>query len=362
MPYDIPPLRKLITDGEKDIAYELDLEKLPPVCVEKALNTAFSTQVRDLYDHQSWIKDQIIPSPKSEDDTIIQEAAYEGVIRKQASFALGPATFTSTAPLTADTRMQSDSNQVYSVTASGPVIDGRVTVIIKAEDAGVAGNLQEGDVLTLLSPVPGTGSTGQVASGGITGGADIEPVSELLDRLLYRKRNPPVGGALHDYVIWAREMAGVSRAWAWDMWHGPCTVGLAWLYDGREDILPTAADLTAMEHYLFRHKDPASGQYVGKPGGIEVWPVMLTLKTVPLSIRLTPDSDATRKAVQTSLLTLQKTIAPGQPLPVSSLRTAIGIAAGVTDYLLNVTADITCDVDELVTLGEITWLTAQKNG
>ncbi|EIQ36437.1 hypothetical protein SB96558_5511, partial [Shigella boydii 965-58] len=64
MPYEIPTLGKLIADGEKDIAYELGLQKLPPVSVEQALNVSFSSQVRDLYDHQSWIKDQIIPSPR----------------------------------------------------------------------------------------------------------------------------------------------------------------------------------------------------------------------------------------------------------------------------------------------------------
>ncbi|KZJ96069.1 hypothetical protein AWH00_12300 [Escherichia coli] len=37
MPYEIPTLGKLIADGEKDIAYELGLQKLPPVSVEQAL-------------------------------------------------------------------------------------------------------------------------------------------------------------------------------------------------------------------------------------------------------------------------------------------------------------------------------------
>ncbi|WP_250696808.1 hypothetical protein [Escherichia coli] len=49
MPYEIPTLGKLIADGEKDIAYELGLQKLPPVSVEQALNVSFSSQVRDLY-------------------------------------------------------------------------------------------------------------------------------------------------------------------------------------------------------------------------------------------------------------------------------------------------------------------------
>ncbi|EIL3205159.1 baseplate J/gp47 family protein, partial [Escherichia coli] len=171
MPYEIPTLGKLIADGEKDIAYELGLQKLPPVSVEQALNVSFSSQVRDLYDHQSWIKDQIIPSTTSDDETIIKTATYEGVIRKQATFASGPVTFTSQSPIPAETRMQSDTNQVYQVLTSGEVQDGEVTVIVQAEEAGVAGNLAAGAVLTLLSPLPGTGSTGAVTESGITGGA-----------------------------------------------------------------------------------------------------------------------------------------------------------------------------------------------
>ncbi|WP_181946512.1 baseplate J/gp47 family protein, partial [Klebsiella pneumoniae] len=84
----------------------------------------------------------------------------------------------------------------------------------------------------------GVNSDGVVADAGISGGADVESVAELLTRLLYRKRNPPTGGALHDYVIWATELPGISRAWAFDCWHGLGTVGLAWVYDQRTDIIP----------------------------------------------------------------------------------------------------------------------------
>ncbi|ENV3203995.1 phage baseplate protein, partial [Escherichia coli] len=113
-----------------------------------------------------------------------------------------------------------------------------------------------------------------------------------------------------------------------------------------------------MEQYLFCHKHPATGVMVGKPGGIEVWPVQVRLKKLDLSIRLTPDSQANRNAVRANLTALQKTLAPGQMLPVSSLRTAIGMTSGITDYFLNIGEDTTSDVDELITIGEVTWLTA----
>lgn len=358
MPYNVPTLRKLIADGERDIEIELNIPLLPPVGVEKAINVSVSSQVRDLYDHQSWIADQIIPSPKSDDQTIIDTAASEGVIRKQPTFATGPVTFTSAAALPVDTEMQTAGGIVYHVVSSSQPVAGDVTVQVQADEAGVAGNLPAGEVLTLLSPLAGTDSNGIVASAGITGGADIEPIDELLDRLLFRKRNPPVGGAVHDYVLWARELPGVSRAWAFDVWHGSGTVGLAWVYDDRAIITPTAADRTTMETYLFRHADPATGNYVGKPGGIEVWSVVLTLKPVAMSIKIAPDNDSTRSTVQVSLAALQKTLSPGQKLQVSSLRTAIGSSAGVTDYTLSVTADVPATTEELITIGAITWLTA----
>lgn len=357
MPFNTPTLRKIIADGEKDIEIELNIPKLPPVGVENALNISVSSQVRDLYDHQSWIADQIIPSPKSDDQTIIDTAATEGVIRKQPTFATGPVSFTSAAALPIDTEMQTASGVVFRVTGSSQPVAGAVTAQVQADEAGVGGNLPAGELLTLLSPIAGTDSNGVVAPASITGGADIEPITELLDRLLFRKRNPPVGGAVHDYVIWAREMPGVSRAWCFDVWHGSGTVGLAWVYDDRTVITPTGADRAAMETYIFRHADPATGLYVGKPGGTEVWPVVLQLKPVDMSIKLTPDTSATRAAVQASLIALQKTLSPAQKLPVSAVRTAIGATTGVTDYTLSISFDVTAATNELITIGVLTWLT-----
>ncbi|EIJ6701624.1 baseplate J/gp47 family protein [Serratia marcescens] len=357
MPFNVPTLRQLIKTGEQDIEIELD-EKLPPVGVERALNTSFSGAVRDVYDYQSWIADQVVPSPKSDDQTIIDTASTEGVIRKAATYATGKAVFKGSQPIPLNTEMQArNGNGYHVITASAPA-NGVQTVTIQADDVGASGNLDADAQLTLVSPIPGVESTGVVDGNGLTGGTDIEPISELLDRLLFRKRNPPVGGAVHDYVIWAREMAGVSRAWAWDAWHGPGTVGLAWVYDSRTDITPTAADRAAMNEYLFRHADPATGNFVGKPGGIEVWIISLTLKPIGPAIKLVPDSAETRRATLANLNALQRTLSPGSTLLLSSLRTAIGTATGVTDYTLNINSDITSASGELITIGDVTWLTA----
>ncbi|AFJ48047.1 baseplate J/gp47 family protein [Shimwellia blattae] len=352
--FDVPTLRQLIRTGIQELEIELD-QDLPIVGVERALNTAFSGALRDLYDYQTWIKNQIIPSEQSADDTIIDTARYEGVIRKNPSYASGPVSFTGTKPLPLDTEMQTLDGVRYHVTATSDPSSGNIVVTVQADDTGIGGNLPAGEVLTLISPVAGVNSDGVVTDAGISGGADVESVSDLLTRLLYRKRNPPTGGALHDYVIWATELPGISRAWAFDCWHGLGTVGLAWVYDQRDDIIPTGTDRDAMREYLFRHQDPATGTYVGKPGGIEVWPIPLTLKPVPLTIRVIPDTAAIRTATLLSLQALYRSLSPGDTLLLSAIRTAIGSATGVTDYTLDLTANQTSENYELLTLGAVTW-------
>ncbi|MBA5235295.1 baseplate J/gp47 family protein [Pectobacterium aroidearum] len=356
MPFNIPTTRQLIRSGVQDLEIELG-QSLPIVGVERALNISFSGALRDLYDYQMWITRQIIPSDKSDEETIVDTARNEGVIRKNADYAKGFVVFSGSGDIPNDTAMQSLDGVVFHVTATESNVNNQIKVSVKANDAGVTGNLPDGEALTLISPLPGVNSVGVIYNG-ISGGADIEPVSELLERLLFRKRNPPVGGALHDYIIWAREMTGVSRAWAWDGWHGPGTVGLAWVYDSRDDITPTLTDKEDMEEHLFRHVDPATGNYVGKPAGIEVWAVAIILKPVNMEIKLIPDGIATRASVNSNLLELQKTLSPGQKLTLSSVRTAIGTATNVTDYSLNLSSDIQAQPNELITIGAITWLTA----
>lgn len=351
MAYSVPSTRQIIRTGIQDLEIELN-QQLPIVGVERALNTAFSGALRDVYDYQTWIKNQIIPSDKSDDETIIDTARNEGVIRKAAAYASGPVTFTGTNPLPIDTEMQTDDGIVYYVIATEDPSNGQSRVTVQAEDVGTVGNLVSGEMLTLISPVPGVNSEGIVASEGLSGGADIETIGELLTRLLYRKRNPPLGGALHDYVIWATETAGVSRAWAFDAWHGLSTVGLAWVYDQRTDIIPTETDITVMQSYLFRHQDPATSDWVGKPGGIEVWPIPLTLKPVDMEIRIVPDTEATRTATQSNLTALFRSVSPGDTLLLSAIRTAIGSATGVTDYELDLTTNQSSENYELITVGQ----------
>ena len=352
MPFNVPTLRTLIESGLIDIEASLDTI-LPKFGIEQALNSAVSGSLRDLYDYQSWIVRQVIPSSESEDQTIIDTARYEGIIQKLATSASGPVTFAGNTALPIDTVMTHLDGRLYRVTLSNAPSGGNVVVQVEAETAGIAGNLLAGETLTLISTVPGIQPNG--ISGGITGGADLEAPFKVLERLLFRKRNPPMGGAVHDYVGWCREVAGVDRAWAVDNYQGPATVGYAFVFDSRPDILPIYLDQVAMADYIYRHKDPATGADVGRPGGIEAVYIPLTLKTTNLAITINPDNADLRDSVTASIKGYFKTLNPGSTLLLSAVRTAIGSTVGINDYELDLSADVTAIATELHALGAITW-------
>lgn len=354
MPFNVPTLRQIIASGALDLESSLGTV-LPKFGIELALNTSVSAGIRDAYDHQMWIVRQIIPTTESDDQTIIETAQFEGVIRKQATYAAGPATLNGTVPAPVGTVLQHKDGRQYAVTSSASPSSGTVAVQVQAIAVGAEGNLAAGEVLTLVTPVPGLQANG--TSGDISGGADIEPISELLERLLFRKRNPPMGGAVADYVAWMREVPGVTRAWAYDAWQGGGTVGIGWVFDDRIDILPTPTDKLAMMEYLFRHPDPATGVLVGRPGGIEPVDIDIQLKITDLAITPTPDTANIRAAITANISGYERTLQPGNTLLLSSIRTAIGSAAGVKDYSLDLAADVPADPDELNVIGVITWPT-----
>lgn len=353
MPYSIPSLRQLINTGLQDVEAELAVQ-LPPMGIEQALNTAVSAAMRDLYDYQRWISRQIVPSHDSDDQTIIEQATAEGVPRKQAAYAVGLVTMTGNKAVPVDVLLNHVDGREYRVLSSSPPQGSQVVVQVRAEVAGMAGNLAAGEKLTLTEAVPSVTPDG--VTGAIEGGADLEPIAELLDRLLFRKRFPPTGGAPHDYVAWCREMPGITRAWAYSRWHGAGTVGVAFVYDGRPSMLPTETEQDAVRDYIYRHTDPATGVEVGAPGGVETVFMSLTLKAVPLSVRLVPDTPENRAAVAANLKALQRTLSPGEGLLKTAINTAIGMTT-VADYEHTLAADVTAAATELLTIEEVTWLT-----
>lgn len=103
----------------------------------------------------------------------------------------------------------------YRVTADTLLTDVATTVPVEAVTSGLAGNAASASPVTLVEDLAGVVNAGELA-GSFTNGAAPETNDQLLSRLLQRLRFPPKGGGHGDYVRWALELEGVTRAWEFE--------------------------------------------------------------------------------------------------------------------------------------------------
>jgi uncharacterized phage protein gp47/JayE len=87
--------------------------------------------------------------------------------------------------------------------------------------------------MTIAATVTGFPSAG-VASSALTGGADQETDDSLRTRMLTVYASPPQGGDASDYVEWAEQVSGVTRAWVAPNLAGPGTVTVFTMFDNSE--------------------------------------------------------------------------------------------------------------------------------
>lgn len=285
----------------------------------------------------------------AESDMLVRWAAAFGLTRKAAEPASGTATLTGTNGVTVATGailVRADGAR-YVTTGDATIASGAAAAPIEAEEAGVAGLMDEGQTLTFMSPVAGVNAVATVAAGGIAGGAEEEGDEDLRARLLERMRSQPAGGKAADYVRWAKEVAGVTRAWVYGNWDGLGTVKLLFVMDGREDIIPAGGDVALVAAKIGSERPVTAEVTVAAP----------VADPLDFAITLTPDTPAVRAAVEAELRDLiAREAEPGGTVLISHIREAISIAAGETDHVLtSPTANMTAAAGEIITMGAITW-------
>jgi len=184
------------------------------------------------------------------------------------------------------------------------------SVELEAITAGVAGNTGAGELLALVdtSVVTGLGSTATVGAGGLGGGAEVEPIETLRQRILDRKRNPPQGGSATDWIRWTKESSGaITRVFVSSFVGDAREVWISFLRTDRTNSIPTAADVAAVQAYL---EDP-----VRRPVTARVTVVAPVAQPVNITLQgLSPDSELIRAAVQAELIALfTERVAPATP-------------------------------------------------
>lgn len=106
-----------------------------------------------------------------------------------------------------------DSNGVrYSVDASATVTGGIATISVTSQQVGAVGNLNNGETLTIGSPVAGADSIATVTDT-TTVGAEEESTDNFRIRVLDIQRSPGGGGNTADYRNDAQKADGVQRAY-----------------------------------------------------------------------------------------------------------------------------------------------------
>lgn len=358
MPFNAKTLPQLIAQTQADI--ESRLPGSYARIQKKTLNAvAFGMGgvASGLQSEVAWYARQIIPG-ESDPEKLAEWCVAFNVPRKLASKASGPLpiTVTSAVTIAAGTRWQRPDGMTVEVqtdTASSEA--GQISVPVIALEAGTNGNTPTNVTFTIVTPQAGVQSTATTTNA-LTGGADIESLSRWRNRLIFRFQYPPAGGTLYDYERWALECAGVTRAWAYKGYKG-ADVGVTFVMDDNDPIIPTAADVTRIADYIAGHRDPVTNEWTGQPIGPEVTTFAATPVPVDHVVWISP-SNATTQAAALAAINQFYTdnIIPGGTLVQEKLEAAISNAAGITDCeLITPSANITSNADELLMPGATTW-------
>lgn len=266
------------------------------------------------------------------------------------------------APVPVGAILQRDDQAEFAVLAGGIVGGGGyVDLEVQAVLAGYAGDTAADAWLMLAAGAEGVDAQARVQAGGLSGGADAESIESYRQRIVdVRKAGAQTGRAV-DWVNWAKEVPGVTRAWAAPKLMGVGSMVVYIMRDDDAQPYPASAECSAVLSHL---------ETTGTPWG-ELLVVPPIQKPVNVTLRVSPDTPTVRAAVTAALAAViaaeaspvardndGRTVLPvsGVTIPRSHLTEAISAVPGEFDHALTLpAADVVCAVGELAELGVITW-------
>lgn len=347
MPFNRPSLEEIVARVQTDIEGALEgADARLRRSVENALSLALGGASHTLHAHLDWSAAQLFPD-SAEREHVVRHAGVYGLTRKPPTAAQGYVTITgvngSVSP--SGTLRQRAGATVYEQLGDATITGGAATILVRATTKGIGTNAEAGTVLSLVSPVVGVAAEGEVDVDGITGGVDEEKIEELRARLLARMRLLPQGGGAGDYVQWALEMPGVTRAWERALWAGPGRVGVAFLMNG---AVPDSGQLEAMRVHL----------QARAPLTVEVVVFAPSFVATDFTIACTPNTLAVRNAVEAELAALFEREADlGSTIYLSRSNAAIAAAPGLHHHVMSSPlVDQTATASELRTLGTVNFV------
>lgn len=303
----------------------------------------------ELHGHLQYIASQVIYDT-AEDEYLDRWASIWLKTPRIAAFAAaGFATFTGLngAVIEIGTILVRNDGEEFETTEEGVIALGVALVPIVATLPGAFGNTLGNEVLTVSEAIDNVASEVTVDENGLTGGADQESSVSLRARLLARIKQPPHGGADYDYITWALEVPGVTRAWVYPNELGLGTVTLRFVRDNDANLIPDAGEVETVQDYIDAVRPVTAGVNVFAPVAV---PLNFT-------IAVTPNTAAVQQAVEAELRDLiQRESEPAGTILLSRIREAISISAGESNYEMTAPmADVVNTLGNMTTFGVITW-------
>lgn len=343
-----PTLAELVARARDDLLSRLALDDPLRRSDAEAYALVNAGSAHSLYGYIAWLARQVIIDT-ADFEFLERWGSIWGINRKPAAPATGIVTFTVLAGsvIPSGTILNAFDGRQYATTADATGVAPTYTAPVSAVVAGAAGNRNAGQTLSLVSPVAGVQTA--ATAGLLSGGADIESDAALRLRLLARIRQPPQGGSANDYVTWAIEVAGVTRAWCYPLEMGEGTVVVRFVRDNDAgSIIPDAGEVATVQAYIAARR----------PATAVVTVVAPVAAPIAYTIHLNPDTPAIRLAVTAQLTDLlTREAIPGGTILYSHIQEAISVAAGEFDHTLTVpAADVTNATGLIATMGVITWV------
>lgn len=326
MPFDRPTLTELISRTAQDVATRLKTGTLLRHSFLEILSRALAGAAHTLHGHLEWAARQLLPDTAT-DEYMDRWASIWGVSRLPATFAEGTATITGEpgSVIPSGTRLKRADGVLYT-TLSESVIAAAATkteVTIQAVIAGSSGNAAAETAITVTHPLVGVDTTAEIVS--VQGGVDTENDADMRSRLLLRVRQPPHGGAAHDYVFWAREIPGVTRVWPISDTAGTVTVYI--MTDGTDDGFPDTTVIEAVRKYLVEVAPVGAAITVSSP----------VSQAIDITVLLSPNTAAVQAEVRGGLADLIfRDGAPGGKILLSRIRETVSVSAGESDNAVTV--------------------------
>ncbi|WP_270817301.1 baseplate J/gp47 family protein [Aeromonas sp. Y318-3] len=343
-----PTLREIIQRVRSDVTAELD-DPLRRSDAE-VYARAYAGAVHGVNGHIEYLERNLLPD-LCDEQWLLRHAGMKKCPRKEAQPAAGWLRISGvsdgiTVQAGAVAVYQGGTPIQYVATEAATSSGGVLRLPITCSETGYHTNLDDGEGLILSEPVAGLSSSGVADS--VQGGTDLESVDDWRGRVMDRWFYIPQGGANADYIIWAEEVPGVTRAWCYRNWVGIGTVGVFVVDDNSEAMVPSATVLTSVRAHI-EPKAPVAGS--------ELYILGINLKRVDHHIRVTPDTQPVRAAVTAALREFyrreggtEQTIAP------SRLSEAISAANGEYKHqVISPSAEFTTAKGEVVALGAMTW-------